>query len=223
MQVKAESPIDAQAQPYLHKWDSAARQYHSYFEINKKIAIDNMLNLRSNPLTSWRNAIQMRDRFMASDSLTLRQQLGEISQDEVSELNRVMGITNYIYTRSRSEPAKLNSYNTMPLLALLGAGGAFGLYGKFVKRYNLLWLPASILPFCVGLVVNSANQPIDEHHNCYRYLLAKRAATCDHEKNAAQMESAELAKVKPIIEASAGQTLYDLENSLVDKISKGNF
>ena len=95
MQVKAESPIDSQAQPYLFQWDSAARQYHSFFEVNKKAAHDGLLNLKSNPLTSWRNAIQLRDRYMAADTLTLRQQLGEISHDEVSELNRVLGGSRY--------------------------------------------------------------------------------------------------------------------------------
>lgn len=38
MQVKAESPIDASAQPFLHSWDTAARTYHSYFEANKQVA-----------------------------------------------------------------------------------------------------------------------------------------------------------------------------------------
>lgn len=223
MQVKAESPIDAQAQPYLFNWDSAARQYHSFFEVNKKAAHDGLLNLRSNPLTSWRNAIQLRDRYMAADTLTLRQQLGEISHDEVSELNRVLGGARYYFTRCRDEPAKLYAYNTLPLLALLGAGGAFGLYGKFVRGYNLLWLPASVLPFAVGLVMNYSQQPVDELQNCFRYLLAKRAATCENEKNAAQMESAELAKVRPIIETAAGNTLYDFESSIVDKISNGRF
>ena len=134
-----------------------------------------------------------------------------------------MGVGHYTFARCRDEPAKLFAWNTMPLLALLGAGSALGLYGKFVRGYNLLWLPASVLPFAVGLIVNRAQQPADEFQNCYRYLLAKRAATCEQEKCAAALESAELAKVRPIIEAGQGHTLYDFENSLVDKISKGHF
>jgi|DEB19_MinimDraft_2_1074335.scaffolds.fasta_scaffold86903_1 hypothetical protein len=73
MQVNVKSPVNSEAQPYLHKWDSATRNYFSYFEVQKKIAADNLLTLRSNPLVNWRNPIQLRNRIQQQDELTLRQ------------------------------------------------------------------------------------------------------------------------------------------------------
>ena len=57
MEVKAESTIDSQAQPYLYAWDSSARQYFSFFEMHKIMAADHLVTLRSNPLTAWRDLI----------------------------------------------------------------------------------------------------------------------------------------------------------------------
>lgn len=219
MQVKLDSSVDHAQQPYLHAWDTAARQYHTFFEAHKKIAADNLLSLRSSTLTNWRSPIQLRSRYQALDSLSLRQQLGDISQAEVSELNRVMGVKNNYFTKGNDEPAKLVSYNTVPLFALLGVGGAFGLWGKFAMRYNWLWLLAAPIPFLAGLAVNRARQPQDDLQNAYRYLLAKRSATCEMEKNASKMS--DLAKVKAALGHS--DTLYDLEASLVDRIASNNF
>jgi hypothetical protein len=80
-------------------------------------------------------------------------------------------------------------------LTLLGVGSAIGLYGKFIKQGNMLWLMASVVPFTVGLVVNNARQPADDIQNCYRYLLAKRAATCEFEKNKSRMQALNLSRM----------------------------
>jgi hypothetical protein len=156
MQVNLTSPVDAEAQPYLHKWDSATRNYFTYYEVQKKIARDNLISLRSNPLTNWKNTVQMRTRVQAQDELIIRQQLGDISKSEVKELNRVFGNRHYLFTKTRGTPAHITAYNTLPLLTLLGAGSAFGLYGKFVKGFNVLWLPAIVGPLVLGLLVNAA-------------------------------------------------------------------
>jgi hypothetical protein len=72
MQVKAQSSVDAQAQPYLHGWDTSARHYFSFFEAHKLIIADNLVTLRANPLTAWRDTIQLRHRHQQVDSLALR-------------------------------------------------------------------------------------------------------------------------------------------------------
>ena len=114
--------------------------------------------------------------------MTLRQQLGDISKDEVAELNRVLGGSN-CFTKGWNEPAKIIAWDA-PALAFLGAvGGAFGVYGKFVKRGNWLWLGAAVIPLCIGIAINKSRQDSDQLQNCYRYLLAKRAASCEFEQN----------------------------------------
>ena len=68
---------------------------------------------------------------------------------------------------------------------LLGAGLGMGLYGKFVRKYNNLWLLGSVLPAaCYSLFHGNRNQ--DRVDNAYRYLIAKRAATCEYEANEAR-------------------------------------
>ena len=198
--VKATSSVDASQQPYLHGWDTAARQYHSFFEVKKQSAADNLLRLRANPFTQWRGMIQMKNRFTAIDTLTYRQQLGEISHAEVAEVNQALG-GRYSFSRARDEPAKLYAYDSAMLGFYFLAGAAIGGYGFFVKRYNMLWLPAGLAPFTVSLVLNHIRQPVEEMQNAYRYLLEKRAASCVYEKTGRQLqaECAEVAQMKDLL------------------------
>ena len=124
------------------------------------------------------------DRYHAIDSIALRRQLGEITKDEVSEVNRVLG-GSYRFMRSNSEPGKLSAFNTLELLFFAGAGGALGLYGRFARGHNNLWLIAGALPVCTFALVHSARQPNMLIDNAYRYLIAKRAATAEYEANQA--------------------------------------
>lgn len=55
--VKEQSSVDATQQPYLAGWDAAVRQYHSFFEVRKQVASDNLLRLRANPFTNWRGIV----------------------------------------------------------------------------------------------------------------------------------------------------------------------
>jgi len=57
MQVKPDSPVNKEAQPYLHSWDSSAREYFSFFEAHKSIAAHNLTVLKENPFTRWRDLI----------------------------------------------------------------------------------------------------------------------------------------------------------------------
>ena len=73
MQVSQNTPINSTERPFLAKWDTAARHYFAFFEASKIVASDNLKSLQANPFTNWRNTIQLRDRYNAVDSLTLRQ------------------------------------------------------------------------------------------------------------------------------------------------------
>lgn len=136
----------------------------------------------------------------------------------------MFGVSNYLVVLSRAEPAKILAFDTKPLLAMLAAGGAYGLWGRFVKRYNVLWLAAAIAPFLTATCVAWSRQPTDQIQNYYRYLLAKRAATCEHEKNAERMAAfaGDLGKLKSSMK-DQNKTLYDIEQSLVERINNGTF
>ena len=91
--------------------------------------------------------------------MQLRKQLGEITPEEVREVNRVFGgnpITGYSFMRSSREPALLNAYPIFEVLGFAGAGGALGAYGRFVKGYNNLWLLAPVLPILTAFGAMSA-------------------------------------------------------------------
>ena len=86
--------------------------------------------------------------------------------------------------------------------------------------YNWLWIGAAILPFGFGLLVNKSRQDSDAIQNAYRYLLAKRAASCEFESNARTVNKCEnLSKLL----GNSGETLYELEQKMVDQIAQGKF
>jgi hypothetical protein len=62
--------------------------------------------------------------------------------------------------------------------------------------------------------------------NAYKYLLAKRAATCEHEKNQARFNQNEFTQTpeyqtlqKALRERNI--TMYELENELLSKLASG--
>ena len=112
-----------------------------------------------------------RDRYTCIDTLELRQQLGEITSAEVSEVNRVFGgnpVTGYLFTSSSKEPALLLGWQKFEALAFLGVGGGMAGYGRFVRGYNNLWLAAAILPFCTCMLAQRSRQPSTLIDNAYR-------------------------------------------------------
>ena len=160
---------------------------------------------------------------MQLDTVNLRQKLGEISCDEVWELNRVFGMSNHIILRKWNEPASVLAFPTKPLLFWFAAGKALGFWGYFAKRYNILWFfPGSIMPFAMAALMSWMNQPQQQIQNYYRYLLTKRAATCEYEKNSKQLSSVDLGEIKDLMMRKE-KTLYDVEASIVDRICKGSF
>ncbi len=110
----------------------------------------------------------------------------------------------------------------------MGLGYAIGGFARFVRGYNNLWFAAGFVPFWAYAFYNYCRQPTVEFENCYRYLLAKRAATCELQANQRRFsenafaQSEEFGKLRSLLEAR-NITLYQLEHELVDKINAGSF
>lgn len=69
------------------------------------------------------------------------------------------------------------------LTAGWAACSALAVYTLAIKRYNILWVAGAYAPLWGLIAYNFARQPQQHVENAYKYLLAKRAATCEHEKN----------------------------------------
>ena len=133
-------------------------------------------------MTRNKDPIQFRHRYQYIDLLTLRQLLGEITKQEIKELNCVFGCkTETYFTRSSAHPAQINGWNYIPFGIWFIFGVGMCGYAKFVKHYNHCWYIAPFVPLVAYWALNWSRQPNQEVENCYKYLLAKRAATCELE------------------------------------------
>ena len=142
---------------YATQWESNAAKYRQYFEIKKISALANLHNLRNAAFVHG-DPIKRRERMTAVDTICMRQQLGEISQYEVAELNRLSkdGVT---FSLGRKEPALLLGWNMTPFYLLTVIGLSLGFYGRFGKGYNNLWLIGGFLPGSGYMLTNYVRQP----------------------------------------------------------------
>ena len=122
--------------------------------------------------------------------------LGDISKAEIYELNKVFSpySTGLCYQKSVKEPAGIFVWRGVVLTAAWGLCTGLAGYALFVKKYNILWIAGSYAPLWTLMLYNFARQPEQQIENCYKYLLAKRAATCEHEKNQARFAQNEFTK-----------------------------
>jgi len=164
--------------------------------------------------------MQMRDKYTAIDTLTMRQQLGEISHDELNEVNRVMGSTSVRFTKSANLPAKLIAEDVLTTSLFFVAGMSFFLYGRFALKSNMLWLLAAPAPALVYAKLSGSREDTDLLQNAYRYLLTKRAATAEFEQNQASVPRNE--KLADAL-SQTNCTLYEMEQQLVAKIAESKF
>ena len=153
-----------------------------------------------------------------------KQILGDISKQEVKEVNSVLG-SRYYFTKCKSQPASMYAWDTY-LAATWGLGAACAFFGFFVKKYSILWLALPFAPCWVHIAYNYRHQPLQDLENGYRYTIQKRAASVQYEKNRSKVDSAfsKFAKQKDDLKnylTEHGMTLYDLEADVYDKISNG--
>ena len=101
------------------------------------------------------------------------------------------------------------------------------IYTKFVKGYNILWFIGPFVPVWTYFAYNYARQPHQEIENCYKYLLAKRAATCEYERNKQKflshkrIQTNEYKQLQEYLKSN-NISLYQLEADLVNRIHNGN-
>jgi hypothetical protein len=192
------------------------------------VAKDDIFLLKNSLWTSWRDTMHFRHRYQKVDSLELRQMLGEVSSAEVNDCAQNVSGASYQLSRANNEPAKITAISTVPLFGYLGLGAVMGTYGFAVKGYSFLWLAASIIPGALYYKVAMSNQNETLIQNCYRYIIAKRAATCQYEANKAAFESNEVTQSEGYKKMQEGmrtssKTMYDVEHDLVQRISNGTF
>ena len=228
MRVLAQSPVEDK-NSYEHKWDTVARSFFNHFETHRTAAIRGTQRLMTGFLTKFRDPIQYDHRLHAIDHITLRQYLGEITKQEVKEVNQVIypeGRRKFF--RSRAEPALLESYHMPSLIGLWLFGASLAGYALVVKKYNILWTIAPFVPIWTTFFYQWMRQPTTDVENAYKYILAKRAATCEMEKNQKKFANSKWMKAK---EHEALQsylkrnntTLYELEAELVSGAMSGRF
>ena len=75
------------------------------------------------------------------------------------------------------------AFKWMPLSLYWGLGATIAVYAKFCKGYNMLWLFAPFVPLWCMIAQQYVRQPTQNIENAYKYILAKRAGTCEYEAN----------------------------------------
>ena len=99
MHVNPDSPVK-EKESFLYQWDKTARKYFNHFEVHKHDAKNGLQMLHQNILTRNRDPILFYHRYKDIDSIVYRQLLGDISKDEVRELNRVFcSSTRLLFTK----------------------------------------------------------------------------------------------------------------------------
>ena len=133
-----------------------------------------------NPLTKFRDPVQFGNRYAELESLKLRQQVGDITKDDVAELNEKFGGAYSI--SSKGSPKRLYAYHKNTVYA----GGIVGTYFTamgLMKGYSMLWLVGGFVPLFTSLIYNKTTQPEQLFQNCYAYLIAKKQASVEmHEQ-----------------------------------------
>lgn len=121
--------------------------------------------------------------------------MGDISSSEVAEVNKVIGTPNgYYFVKGFKDPASIIAWSYIPIAAYWGLGAGIAGYAKFVKGYNILWFIGGFVPLWAWLYYDYFRQPTKTIENAYKYILAKRAATCEFEKNKKRFENSRFAK-----------------------------
>lgn len=188
--IKSQSPVEDQTS-FLYKWDSLVRKNFWKYEADKKYLQDGIASLYTNPLTRFRDPVQFGHRYADLESLRLRQQLGQISGTEISELNFVFGGQ---YGISLKRDGQLFATNKPVLAGVFASCSALAVYAKFVKGYSIIWLVGSYSPFFATLCYNKVRQPSQLINNCYNYLITKRAATVEIQNNYTKFNENEFTK-----------------------------
>ena len=224
MRVKKESQVSDQSS-LLYHWDKTARMYFEHFDIQIENYRFGLQKNFTNFLTSWKDPSHYWDTFKYIDTLVQRQTLGDITKQEVKEINEVFGGKRY-FAKSWANPATLYSFD-WTLSAFWGFSAFYALYGKFIKGYSIVWLVMPFAPCWMAMLWNHKQQPHQELENAYNYLIHKRAATAEFQLNKSKVENAfgKYAKQREELKnhlKKKDMTLYDLEAQVYAKMNSGS-
>ena len=224
MRVKKESHISDESL-FAHSWDVAARKYFEHFDIQIENYRQGLQKNFKNILTAWKDVSLYHQTFKYIDTLVYRQILGDISRSEVKDVNATLG-GKYFFTKSRAQPATMFAWDKNISL-LWGFSAFYAFYGKFVRGYSIVWLIGPFVPTWLYLLYNYQQQPQQELENAYKYIIAKRAATSEFEKNKGKVQASfnEFPKQKGELAnylKKKNMTLYELEAELYTQVSEGN-
>ena len=159
--VSGESPVLDQTSK-LYRWDSSVRKHFNEFELSIAALGRGINMIYKNPLTSFKDPVQLGHRYHELQILKHRQQLGAISPSEVSEASSALFDGIHLVTTepgAKGTPHQLCALNLPILGGSLAAGGAMGLYGVLVRRTSFIWLIGSVVPFMMSLAYNKSRQP----------------------------------------------------------------
>ncbi len=212
---------------YLHHWDTAVRKNHTKIEVFLSNLKEGVQGLYKNPLTSFKDPIQFGHRYHQIQILEAAQQLGTITSDEVQDANHALGGT-YKVIRTPSSKSPLYALNVPVLGGLYAFSNALMVYSLFVKRFNILWVAGSFVPFWTAFFYFHLRQPKQHLINCYNYIHATRQATVELEKKHKEFDSLPFTNLQAYKTlrshlGSSHKTLYHLENEIRDAIDQGSF
>jgi hypothetical protein len=200
----------------LGKWDFMVRKWYDYFDFYINDTAEGMRRSRKNILTRTRDYIRGRNAIKRKEMYEIRQQLGEISKQEINDVKSSFSpYCAYWFKKGKDEPAKIYALRKNMLFVALACGGWFYYFNKL--GVSISWKIASILPLTFYTYYNFRRPPYEDTLNAYRMVLEKRTA------------SARLEEFKPMLSPQIvdvlkknGKTLYEVESQLWKDIADMN-
>ena len=223
MRVKKDTQVGDQSS-LLFNWDKTARKYFEHFDVQIESCKDSLQRNFRTIFTGWKDPSVYYNHFKFIDTLVYRQILGDISKHDVKDVNQVLG-GKYHYTKSWTQPATMFAWDRN-IAAFWLFSASYAVFGKFVKGYSIIWLAFPFIPTWIYMLYNYQHQPHQDLENAYRYIIHKRAATTEFEKNKSKIESEfnKYTKEKEQLATYLNKnnwTLYDFEAELYNQVIKG--
>ena len=203
--AKNKSPKDTSV---LGKWDFMVRKWYDYFEFFINDTAEGMRRSRKNILTRTRDYIRGRNAIKRKEMYEIRQQLGEISKEELNDVKQSFSpFCAYWFRKGNSEPAMIYALRKNMLFVAMACGGWFYYFNKL--GVSISWKVSSVIPLAFYTYYNFRRPPYEDLLNCYRMVLEKRVA------------SARLAEIQPTLSPQIidvlkknHKTLYEVESQL---------
>ena len=211
--AKIKAPKDSSI---LSKWDFMVRKWYDYFDFYINDVSEGMRRTRKNLLTRTRDYIRGRNAIKRKEMYEIRQQLGEISKQEINDIKASFSpFCAYWFKKGNDEPAKICAIRKNMLFVALACGGWYYYFNKL--GLSVSWKISCIIPFAFYTLYNFKKPPYEDLLNAYRMVLEKRTA------------SARLEEMKPTLSPQIvdvlkknRKTLYEVESQLWKDVADMN-